>query len=611
MREWLRHPLTWRISLGAYLVCLVGLILAYFAISLQHVRWAVYMQAPEVLVRGAPNASRGLLMSAETGQIVARVHAASLHLARGGQTWHLADVAPGPSGAIHTQLVPPPELEPGDDYELVFRARVAAGDDPFEARAPITLAAAPPDAGSDWPARVERMPEKERARTYLGYVRGEGPVRVDVIPAQPVLPRGLPGRVWLRTVDRATGAPRACTIHFDNVHGSLDHGELPAQVTTDELGLTSLEASLATTHQWKLRAVCGEELDAQIGDLLEEEAPDEEDTSAPEPESADADDADDTDDADAEPGEPEAPPGSRATIQVGTAATQLSVRTREALAGPGEDVELGVYTLFARGGFYVDLYQDDRWVWAGSFGVRGGRGGGRLELPEELVGARDAQVYRAQVFHDIYMPGAAWDVAHIASAPADGADADAALDAAILRLLERHAAQPERDEERARGVDWLRTEPGQSSWRGADGEQRRALLAALLAEIPSHHDRPPALLNSRDADERALEAWKDQVREDLLALIALALLVGVGVLALVVMWGVQQARRRQQLYQEVDLELASQELSEIEGVAEVDEAAVHRSGRLARAMALIQGAVIVGTLVVFAASLVLMLRLLM
>ena len=132
----------------------------------------------------------------------------------------------------------------------------------------------------------------------------------------------------------------------------------------------------------------------------------------------------------------------------------------------------------------------------------------------------------------------------------------------------------------------------------------------LLLEIPAHRTTPAVILNSLDRDQKELAAWKDGIRDQLLGAITLAILIGLALLIMVVMWGIQQARYKQRLLHEVELELAEQDLSDIEG-GFVSEAEVLREGKLARAMAIFQGAVVVGTLMLFAASILLILKFMM
>ena len=144
----------------------------------------------------------------------------------------------------------------------------------------------------------------------------------------------------------------------------------------------------------------------------------------------------------------------------------------------------------------------------------------------------------------------------------------------------------------------------------SNSKQRRALLEMLLLEIPIHRVSPAVVLNSLDRDQKELAAWKNGIRDQLLGAIALAILIGLALLIMAVMWGIQQARYKQKLLHEVELELAEQDLSDIEG-GFVSEAEIVREGKLARAMAIFQGAVVVGTLILFAASILLILKFMM
>lgn len=578
MRELMKSRAVQRGALILYVLSLAGVIFVYFVVSAMEIPYSVYLQGSPELVRGEPNAVRGMLMNAQNGRILGRVAGVSLGLERDGVFTELATPSPGPGGVMHAQLIPPTSLAVGE-YDLVLRATISMSEPVFESRAPVEVIAPPKPARGEWPAHVERMPEVERERTRLGLLDGDGPVRIDVIPERPVLARGLPGEVFLRATDRVTGEPLACEIVFDEVKGLLEQGEPPRRVRTDATGLARVRFAPTTTHHWELSTRCGEPLD--------EPPPAEEGGSS--------------DDVAEEVEDPR--PRSEARVQLGTAPSQLTLKMREPMAMPGAGVDGLVRSLFREGGLYADLYRDGRWVWAGSFGLRDNAGGVRLDVPEGL-GEGGYSLYRVQISNDIYFQGNAWDVRHLMSG---SSVTDASIDAAIERVVARHLEQPGLDEERAAYLRFLEREPAR--WRALPSRARLRMLAALLRDVPTHFEFPPAVMNSLDRDQRELDAWKQGVRDQLMIIAALVALVGVLVLTLAVLAGVQQALRRQELYHQVELELAEQDLPDLD--EHIDAAAVLRDGKIARAMAVVQGGVVFGTLIIFIVGVLLMMRYLM
>ncbi|CAN0580628.1 unnamed protein product, partial [Laminaria digitata] len=227
------------------------------------------------------------------------------------------------------------------------------------------------------------------------------------------------------------------------------------------------------------------------------------------------------------------------------------------------------------------------------------QGGGHVAVPS-LPPPVEGAVYTVRGFSDLYVSGRAWDGVHQYSVPSDD---DESLERAIVELARRHASQDEVDPERRAYFEHLAKNPVELT--AASRKSKRRLLKMLLLEIPEHFTPPATLLNSFDRDKKELAAWKDEIRNQLMAVIVLAILVGLAILTLLVLWGIQQARYKQRLLHEVDLELATQDLSEHGEEFFAHDALATQKGKIARAMAFFQGAVVFGTLILFAVSILL------
>lgn len=546
-----------RVALVLYAACLASAIFAYFVISAMQVPYAAYLQAPDEFVRGQPNAARGMITNAKNGLVLGSLHQASLVLRRDGADIESYPVAPRAGGIIEAQFTPSAALEPGA-YDLVLRAKPGPTDPVFESHASITLLGSPREF--IWPTSSARLPAAEQKRAHNGLIESEGPIRVDIIPSQPIIARGLPSEVFITTSERATGRPVRCSVNVDESKGLTGGDALPRIIQTNKLGLARVTIAPMTDQHWELSTTC-------------------------QPEEA-----------------LEPPPTSSATIQVGTTASQLSMRGTPRQTRPGDTLLGSVQTLHRDGGIYVDLYDGEHWVWSGSFAVRQNYAGWRLPVPTSA--SSPAALYRVQIFNDIYNQGFAWDVAYIAQS-------DAAPVELLDGLLIQHARRDFGEEE---------LEAKRYFEYASDASRRRALkpskreldllTSALLTAAPREFQAPNVLINSYDEDQRELDAWKSEVRARLLVIIGMALVVGLGVLGLVVLWGVQQARRRQQLYREVDMELAEQDLDDALD-ASVDLAAIARNEQLSRLSTIVQAVVVLGTLIIFAACIMLLMHYMM
>lgn len=560
--EVVRRPWVWRAALGLYVLCLCGVIFAYFVVSAMQVPTALYLHGPSEVELGQAVALRGHLLDAQNGQKIGHIHDISLSLEREGERIALAPPKVHRSGEMIGQIEPPSDTTPGD-YELVLRAHRVADDPEFIARAPVRLVSAPPRAkrlGASpdlltWPAQTQRRPKRDVGVPRTGTLTSEGEVSIELVQAHAVLGNGLPGTLMLRTTLRATGEPLGCDVTFVTSKGLVEGEPLPGSVRTGGLGLTALKFVPITLHQWELEAECEHK----------------------------------------EQGVRVRHKGS-SRLQVDVATTQLELTAINPTPDVGDELEANLTTIHREGAALVDLYRGDTWLWAGTFGFRAYQGGVRGPTVTQ------PGLYRMQAHGDIYDAGFAWDSGYfLVPGKPSGANQDA-LEQAIDELLRVHLEHTQ-DEERKRPLAWL-IKHDVESWRGASTREKRGLRDALMMALPVMYTDGEPLINSFDEDQRELDAWKQGVRGELLALVGAALIVGLALLALVVLWGIDQAQRRQRLYDELSEEIDGDE-------SEETLAKRARQQRAARLMLWVQGGVLCGTLVVFAACIWMLMRYMM
>jgi hypothetical protein len=570
---WAR-PWVWRGALGVYVACLVGLIVAYLTVASMQVRVSAYVLGGATWTAGAPNAVRGTLMDPLSGRRWHDATGLELRLLTPAQAEQTPLAGP-PVGVLlatpqvegaalfHAQVRP--EVAPGD-YVLALRALAGPDAELFEARSPVRVEAPGGPELGPWPAQTSRR-EESHARDVLGVLDSKGPVRIDVLPTRPELPRGLPGEVWLRTTERATGKPLPCVIDFDEVSGLSEGAGPPSRVETGRLGLGRVRWSPSLAYTWELSTGCLP-------------APQE---AAPEGEVA-----------------AEAPPTrSAATIHIATVASQTSlvagVRASRSLEG-------GLQSLHDEGGFFIDVFVGDRWAHAKAFGMSPGGSGWGAPAPE----VEGVEVVRVQTSLDLFVRGNAWDVSHVV-ARGPGVSEQDALERGWELLTARHLASAreragegatEGDLERVRYWEYLTSDEGRALWATIRPEVKPVAVRAMLAAIPPRYVSPEALINSQRADDEAMAAWREEAREQLIAVIALAMLLGVLALGAIVARGIADAKVRQAMLEEIDLDWDD----------DGEGADVREIGRRAGLSSAIQGFVVFGTIVLFALSLLMLLR---
>lgn len=515
-----KRPGVRRAAIALYVACLAALIMAFVAVSLLQVDHSAYIQASPTLEQGRPNAMRGFVLHAPTGR---RLTDANIEALLTDQTdvdeWtedRLAAADPRiiaqgkteASGLIHLDA----QLDTDGKYGDASLVIVADGPQVEKFAAGTTVQVTPRSAPKDyWPTRTERLPEDDQRRHIETVAKSSGPIRIDLLPADGRVPRGLASSVFIRTTNRETGEPLEANLVFRKADG-IREGNLPLRLQTDALGLARLDFTAVTDQTWELAA-------RESGVMP--------------PENEDPSDEQE----------------SRAKLHIKTVPTQVSLEMNDVLAVGGQPADGGVYSLFRSGGLMVDLYNADDWIDAAAFGIRPDQSGIRVEVPEL---DEEAMLYRVQVYKSIYDPGGAWDIDYLVAA--DGTELSDYKEAAaqLARHLAEHHDDPYFDALANANTFEQTTSPA----------RLRGWIEAMLEAVPRHFDAPNIAINSQKEARDELAAWKESVKDDLILLTALALLIGLAVMGYLVIRGIQSHKRQNQLLRDVELDIDADDASE-------------------------------------------------
>lgn len=514
------RPNVFRAAVGACVLFLCALIAVYISVSLVDVQVAAYIQGPATLRQGAPNAIRGFIMNAPTGQLFSGARTRFVLNPGAGQVV-IGDGETQPHGYVHTTL--DVSTASVGQHTVKLTATHPLIDD-FEADAQVDVGPAHTPALPTFSSRAPDNLEKPTPRAWTGALR------VEPMAETPELVRGLPNLLALRVVG-VDGAPVAATVEVLKQEGPLE-GEVPTEWHTDAFGVTSVRVKPVGGFRWTLRAT-------SVGI--------------------------------------EPPLEGEGTLGFYTVPAQFSLEMTQNFLEPGGKAEGHVTTLYQSGGLMVDLWGDDRWVFADAFRISPSGAGLRVEAPKS---ARP-RLWRVQVYDDVFAPGKAWDARWMAVSP-DGRcrrAIDPTLD--VLGEFARHRTW----------VDALRrVMAGAAPMTEA---QCNLLLGSLLQGVPTHFEEAHLIFNSKAKAEQDLEAWKAEVKSWLHALIAVALLLAFVVVLVFVAQGVATAQVQRRMLQDVDLELA--------GDGRVDSAwdRIAHHGRIV---------LLVGTIALFCAGLLMVLK---
>ncbi len=352
-----------------------------------------------------------------------------------------------------------------------------------------------------WPTPTPRTTEPWEPH----YEPWTGSIRVDPFPTTDIV-RGLPDVVLLRMTDKESGAPVRGEIRLTKVEGMVE-GELGKRHVSDALGFVRIDLTAMTRQLWTLEARKADE--------------------------------------------PLAEP-SIGKVGFDTAPAQYSLHLLKPYVAPGEAIEGAVHSLHRSGGLMVDLYDPDDWVAADAFGLDKERSGIRVVVPE--IPGPPPPYYRVQVYGNIFGVETAWDADYVAAAPEPGLTG---CRIALERVLDELAVNdPDLWKKWVEGArEQLREIRTQKACY-------RTLDSVLLA-IPRHFSRPNLLINSQQTEREELERWKDEVRSDLVLLLAFVLTGGLLFVVFLVLRGLAENRRQKAAFDAVSLEFDEEEADEL------------------------------------------------
>lgn len=405
-----RRELLFRLAVALYVVCVFALIGSYIAISAVRAGPSIFVQTPQTLFVNRPNAARGVMIDSSTGH---RVFGAKAAFAIDGDVIG-AGTTKG-RGHLHATLTP---TQPGTQLDIAIDHGVA---EPFTADAPVEVEAGAPIF--TWPEGTSRHGHDELPTSRPW----EGPFRVQVLPKDGEVPRGLPVVAYLLVTAAESGAPVEVDVTVSKVEGILE--DLPQSGRTDALGLMRLPMRAMSSARLTL-------------DLTASEST------------------------------------STGTVRINTVASQYALEPQQLLVVRGQPVQAVVHSLHRSGGVLADLYDGQHWVSGDAFALAPDGAGVSLVAPTQL----DTPLVRLQVYGDMFTAGNAWDSRWLMPGKSDlaGRCVDALNDA-----LQLHQAQnPDL-------ATWAAAALALPSVQQSAGCERRleAALLAIPPEFVTPHTR--------------------------------------------------------------------------------------------------------------------------
>lgn len=373
-------PNVFRAAVGLYVLILGTLVAVYISVSLVHVQVAAYVQGPPTLKQGGPNALRGMVINAPTGQLFTGATTRFV-LNPGDAQVVVGEGETAAHGYVHTTL--DVSTAPVGTHPLALRAEHPLIES-FETQSSVEVQA--PEDRRPWVEFSTRAPDGSEPVRALSAWTGE--LRVEPMADHVELIRGLPNKVVLRVVDQA-GEPVPATVEFLKLEGLLD-GAAPTSVTTDEFGLATVTVHPVGGFRWELKATSsGREI----------------------------------------------PLTGQGKVSFATVPAQYSLEMIHHYLAPGGEADGQVSTLHQSGGMMVDLYADGQWVFAEAFRISPSGAGLRVQAPATVR----PKLWHVQVYDDVFGAGKAWDSRWVAVSP-DGT-CRRALDPTLglLAEVERHA----------------------------------------------------------------------------------------------------------------------------------------------------------------------------
>lgn len=412
----------------------------------------------------------------------------------------------------------------------------------------------------EWAARDDNP---DRRRTPVRRVDGdeEAPEVVELVmaPADGELVRGVPGAVLFRTFDPETGAPVPATVELELAEGSAG-GDIPSRFQTNELGIATVELSVGG-------AISAVELEAAVRPRKVDDSGDDGDLGGEEGEEHE----------DGEGGQP--PVVEHFEVALLPVVTRYAIDTSTPVVTPGDEIHAVVYSTLVDREFMADLHDVDGMRFLDGFMVAmsDGEAGLQFTAPDT---SEASPLLHLQTYQSLYGTTHGWDDAYVLVVDDDS---EPALREAAMELYSWIADETESDHHR-----WLVEE---EAFEDLGRAQLTEMIDAGLHEIPRTFELPEELLNTRAQDRRELEAWRQDAQADLRVMMALTLIVGIVVFVYFVILGIRRNQRENALMRELAIEL-DEEAPDVE--------AMEKGAALERLSVVLQGLIVVCTLIVFA-----------
>ncbi len=548
-----RRPIVYRTAIGLYVALVLVLAGIIFSVNSLDVQTAVYLRADAELETNRTHGARGVLHHAPTGEVLYPETMQWVLKRPDDGISHNLEFVHGP--ADETWPTPtfrlPDDIEPGS-WELWFEATHERSA-PLQTAHRITVAERPPPATSlhdlSWPRPQYRNDDPSRALvrpvdTIDLDEEGEPDedadeptrVKLDVAPPTGELMRGLEQTLYLRTFDADDGTPIAADVELKITEGQLDH-DIDEPITTNRLGIGS--TTIQPTHSI--------EVEFRV-------TPHDDDIDA-------------------------------ATFQTrfDSATSQYALRPTSRVITPGDTIEAGVTTTMPGDTFTADLLDVEgrRFLDGLSLRMSDRAGGIKLDAPESGEASR---LLSLQTYQSPYGTQRAWDSSYLLFVGDDSHHELQRITEELYEWIGEHTGS----EHHRRLVD-------DRVFDDLSEAQLRALITAGLEEIPRSFELPPVLLNTRDTDREALDAWREEMKRDLNRMMVFTLAIGIVVVMYLVILGIRRQREDAQKMRDLALE---------EG--EIPSEQQLRDERLERYTVVLQGLIVFLTLIAFAVGIWLM-----
>lgn len=568
VRFW-RRPAVYRTAIGLYVMLVLVLAGAAFAIYSIDVDGAMYVRGDTTLEVDRPHGLQGRFSHAPSRETI-YPETMEWTLESGDGEHHRLEFADEPMADYwpNTGFRIGDDVDEGD-YELRVHASHELVDEMIATRqVQVSKRSAPEQSLHEFPFG-EWTPRED----YAGY-RWSHPVRSDddgdqsialeVSPPDGELVRGVNQQIVVRTFEPDTGRPIPAEITLEKVEGMLEK-DLDSTFETDEFGFGSVE--VRSTIDLLLDATV-RPVDANDGGSKVDEPTDEHGGRE-----GDNDDG-------------QGAPAAHFRLFLPGVPASYSVEPLSPVVTPGESIEAFVYSTIVDREFVADLKDTEGQRLLDGMIVAMGEGeaGLKFTAPDTSEASRLLQL---QVYRSIYQTSYSWDDAYLLLLEDDS---EKTLRSAATELYSWIADEADSAHHRAIVDEGMLDEVGK--------DRLLKLIEWGLRDIPRTFEPPQVLMNTRAEDQEALDAWRVEAQSDLRVMMIITFIVGLVVVVYFIILGIRRTRRENALMQDLSIELD-------ESHREVD--ALEKGADLERLVVVLQGIIVFATLVVFALGILLIL----